>query len=95
MQTCRTTDCPLTLSRRSFLASVGAAIAATEMGLFDFASSAFGGDAPPPGKPAVNAVFIRPVQAPDVDWPGSSSANWRQSRQVGSTDCAVADAIAA
>ena len=55
-----------------FLASAGAAIAATEMGLFDFASSAFGGEAQPAGKPVVNAVFIRPAKAPDVDWPGGN-----------------------
>ena len=40
--------------------------------MFDLASSAFGGEAKPAGKPVVNAVFIRPVKAPDVDWPGGN-----------------------
>lgn len=71
-QSCRATSCPRTLSRRSFLAGAGAAVAATEMGLFDFASSLFGGETKPAGKPVVNTVFIRPATAPDVDWPGGN-----------------------
>ena len=71
-QTCRTMHCPTTVSRRSFLAGTGAAMAATEMGLFDFASSLFGGEAKPAGKPLVNAVFVRPPKCADVSWPGGN-----------------------
>ena len=71
-QTCQPTHCPMTLSRRSFLAGAGAAVAATEIGLFDFASSLFGGELQPAGKPVVNVVFVRPLQAQDVSWPGGN-----------------------
>ena len=71
-KTCRATSCPMTFSRRSFLAGAGAAVAATEMGLFDFASSLFGGEVKPAGKPVVNVVFVRPLKALDVSWPGGN-----------------------
>jgi len=62
----------MTFSRRSFLAGASTAVAATEMGLFDFASSLFGGEVKPAGKPVVNAVFVRPLKAQDVSWPGGN-----------------------
>jgi hypothetical protein len=60
------------LNRRKFLAGTGAAVAAAEMGLFEFASSLSGGEVKPAGKPVVNAVFVRPLKAQDVSWPGGN-----------------------
>jgi len=71
-QACRATQCPVTFTRRCFLAGTGAAVAATEMGLFEFASSLFAGDAKPAGKPVVNVVFVRPPKPADVSWPGGN-----------------------
>lgn len=71
-ESCRATSCPMTLSRRGFLASAGLGVAAAEMGLFDFASSLFGGEVKAAGTPVVNVAFFRPAKAPDVDWPGGN-----------------------
>lgn len=71
-QTCRATQCPMTLNRRSFLAATGAAVAAGEMGLFEFASSLFGQAPKPACKPKVNVAFVRPEKCQDVSWPGGN-----------------------
>ena len=71
-QTCA--GCPMAMGRRGFVKTVGASALALKMGLFDFASSLFGQDSKPVGKPRVVAVFLRP---PDVEkywlgWPGGT-----------------------
>jgi hypothetical protein len=60
------------LSRRRFLAAAGATMAAAEMGLFEFAASLFGAEAKPGKRPVVNVVFVRPLNARDVSWPGGA-----------------------
>jgi hypothetical protein len=71
-RTCNTSRCPMTLKRRGFLAGVAATAAATEMGLFDFASSLFAANPAPAGKPVVHVVFIRPEEPVVVSWPGGN-----------------------
>jgi len=71
-ETCPATRCRMTLSRRRFLAGTGAAVAAAEMGLFEFASSLFAGEAKPAGRPVVNVAFVRPLKGRDVSWPGGA-----------------------
>ena len=71
-QTCKPSSCPIMLNRRSFLAGVGTMVAATEMGLFDFASSLFAAVPKPSGKPVVDVVFIRPEKPLIVSWPGGN-----------------------
>ena len=71
--TCRESGCPMTLNRRGFLAGMAATAAATEMGLFDFASSLCAAEAAATGKPVVNVVFIRPGgSGVVVSWPGGN-----------------------
>ena len=75
MSTCRAWrpgHCPTALGRRGFLAGTAAVAAATEMGLFDFASSLFAKEPKPAARPAVNVVFIRPPKPADVSWPGGA-----------------------
>jgi len=60
------------LSRRRFLAGAAAAAAASEMGLFEFASSLFAAEPKPAGKPVINVAYVRPPKAPDVSWPGGN-----------------------
>ena len=75
MYTCRSCaapGCSMRLSRRNFLAGAGAAAAAAEMGLFEFASSLFAAPPKPAGKPVVNVVFIRPEKPLTVSWPGGN-----------------------
>ncbi|UCG59758.1 MAG: hypothetical protein JSU70_09610 [Phycisphaerales bacterium] len=72
-RTCGKSGCPLSLSRRSFLATAGAFGAATQLGLLDFASSLFAAQPRAAGKPIVRVAFVRP----DTDrywmgWPGAS-----------------------
>jgi len=67
-----TSGCPLMLNRRSFLAGAGAAVAATDMGLFEFASSLLAAPPEPAGKPVVNVVYIRPPKPNVVSWPGGN-----------------------
>lgn len=72
-KSCANSACPLTFSRRRFLAAAGAVGAASSMGLFDFASSLFAAGSRPGPKPLVRAVFVRP----DTDkywlgWPGAA-----------------------
>ena len=69
---CLRSGCPHGLSRRRFLTSAGAMAAATQMGLFDFASSLFAAEAKPPGKPVVNVVYVRPPKPLVVSWPGGN-----------------------
>jgi len=64
---------PISMSRRSFLASAGALAATANMGMFDFASSLSAAVPRSAKKPLVRAVFVRP----DVDrywlgWPGAA-----------------------
>jgi hypothetical protein len=54
------------------LAGAGAAVAAAETGLFDFASSLFAAPSRPPGKPVVDVVFVRPPEPHIVCWPGGN-----------------------
>ena len=65
--------CPLSFSRRHFLASAGAISASSQVGLFNFASSLFAAQGRSGPKPLVRAVFVRP----DTDkywlgWPGAA-----------------------
>ena len=70
---CAASNCPLKLSRRSFLATTGALAAATKMGLLDFASSAFAAESKSAEKPLVRAVFVRPnVDKYWMGWPGAA-----------------------
>jgi len=68
--TCRKPGC--SMSRRGFLAGGGAAAAAAEIGLFNFASSLFADEPAPAGKPVVRVVFVRPETEPIVSWPGGN-----------------------
>ena len=52
--------CPLSFSRRHFLASAGAISASSQVGLFNFASSLFAAQGRSGPKPLVRAVFVRP-----------------------------------
>ena len=65
---------PLSMNRRSFLASTGAmASVATKIGLFDFASSVSAAQPKTTGKPVVQAVFVRPnVDKYWLGWPGAA-----------------------
>ena len=72
---CRVASCPSMLSRRSFLAGAAAAAgvtAATEMGLFDFASSLFAAEPKAAARPVVDVVYVRPLKGADVSWPGGN-----------------------
>jgi len=65
------------ISRRSFLAGTGvaAAQAASEMGLFEYASSLTAGEpkpAPRAAKPVIEVVYVRPPHPRDVSWPGGA-----------------------
>lgn len=64
--------CPLRVNRRRFLGTLGAAAAATQLDLLAFASSLFGEEPKPAGKPVVNVVFVRPPKTRDVSWPGGN-----------------------
>ena len=77
-KTCATSDCPLRVNRRGFLAGAGAMAAAAEMGLLRLASSLVAAETKPAKKPVVCAVFIRPKtsdperkgERPIISWPG-------------------------
>ena len=72
-KTCAKSNCPLTLSRRSFLATAGALAVATKVGLLDFASSLFAAESKSTKKPRVRAVFIRPnIDKYWMGWPGAA-----------------------
>ena len=61
------------MSRRSFVGSMGAAAAATQLGVFQFASSLFAAPEKP-GKPTVRVAFVRPDKKRFfMGWPG---ADW-------------------
>ncbi|MBN2133666.1 MAG: hypothetical protein JW741_29465 [Sedimentisphaerales bacterium] len=65
--------CPLSFSRRHFLAGAGAIGTASQMGLFNFTSSLFAGQGAAGPKPIVRVAFVRP----DTDkywlgWPGAA-----------------------
>lgn len=76
MQTNKTfnkSGCPLSMNRRSFLATAAASAAATKMGLLDFASSLYAAQPKPAGKPVIQAVFARPkVERYWMGWPGAA-----------------------
>jgi len=70
-QTCSEDGCPFLMNRRSFLAGAGTIAAATELGLFEFASSLFAADQKP--KPLIRAAFVRPnVDQYWMGWPGAA-----------------------
>ena len=64
--------CPLMMGRRALLRTVGVSALAAKMGLLDFASSLFGEQPKPAGKPLVRAVFVRPKKQEEywMSWPG-------------------------
>jgi len=65
--------CPVALSRRSFLASAGAFVAATKMGLLNLATSLSAAVPMSSKKPLVRAVFVRPdVERYWMGWPGAA-----------------------
>ncbi|HCO94508.1 MAG TPA: hypothetical protein DIU00_11245 [Phycisphaerales bacterium] len=65
--------CPLTLNRRSFLASAGAMAMAAKRGPLNFASSLLAAQPNTAGKPVVQAVFARPkVDRYWMGWPGAA-----------------------
>ena len=65
--------CPLTLNRRSFLASAGVMAMAAKTGPLDFASSLLAAQPNSAGKPVVQAVFVRPnVKGYWMGWPGAA-----------------------
>jgi hypothetical protein len=70
--TCPSGSCPIGFSRRRLMAGAGAAAAAAEMGLFEFASSLYGQEAKSAGKPIVSVAFVRPPKTRDVSWPGGN-----------------------
>jgi len=66
--------CPMMLGRRQFLATVSASALAMKVGIFDFASSLFGAEAPsPPARgPRIRAAFLRPnIKRFWMGWPGA------------------------
>jgi hypothetical protein len=72
---CSDNNCPQRLPRRDFLAgagAVGAAAAATQAGIWDFASSLAAAEAKPVTKPTIRVVFIRPDAPVVVSWPGGN-----------------------
>ena len=65
--------CPLTLNRRSFLASAGAMAMAAKTAPLNFASSLLAAQPNTAGKPVVQAVFARPkVDRYWMGWPGAA-----------------------
>ncbi len=65
--------CPLTLNRRSFLASAGAMAMAAKTGPLDFASSLLAAQPNTIGKPVVQVAFVRPnVKGYWMGWPGAA-----------------------
>lgn len=76
MQTNKTfnkSGCPLSMNRRSFLATAGTMAAATKIGLLDFASSLYAAQPKPTRKPRIQAVFARPkVERYWMGWPGAA-----------------------
>jgi hypothetical protein len=65
--------CPRTLRRREFLGAAGVSALALKMGILDFASSLFAGEAPAATKPRVQVVFLRPEgDRYWMSWPGAS-----------------------
>ncbi len=71
--TCTKSACPLTLNRRSFLATAGAAFVANRIGLFEYASSLAAAEPEATPKPEVLTVFVRPdVRGYWMGWPGAA-----------------------
>jgi hypothetical protein len=71
--TCRHSNCPLSCSRRHFLAAAGVVGASACTGLLDFASSLFAAQGRPGPKPVVRVVFVRPdVEKYWLGWPGAT-----------------------
>ena len=67
------TACGPKIGRRGFLQVVGASALALQMDALDFASSLFGAQAPPGGRPVIHVAFVRPQQTPIVSWPGGQT----------------------
>jgi hypothetical protein len=62
-----------TVGRREFLGAAGAAALSLKLGILDFASSLFAGEARDNKKPRVQAVFVRPEgERFWMSWPGAS-----------------------
>jgi len=64
--------CPLSLGRREFLTAAGASALALKLDLLDFASSLFGQEPKPAGKPRIALMFVRPKDRSKywMSWPG-------------------------
>ena len=73
-RTCRTKHCSGIVSRRGFLAGAGAAaaVAASEIGLFEYASSLMADEPKQISKAVVDVVYVRPPNPRDVSWPGGA-----------------------
>lgn len=71
---CKSQHCTIGISRRGFLAGVGASAFAAEMGVMNFASSVMGAVPKSPKKPKVRALFFRPKTQEEywMTWPGQS-----------------------
>jgi len=55
------------------LTAAGASALALQIDALDAASSLFGAEAKPAGKPVIQAVFVRPKKTPIVSWPGGQT----------------------
>jgi hypothetical protein len=65
--------CLLRMGRRDFLTAAGGSALALKIGVLDFASSLFAGEARPARKPRVRAVFVRPEEDRYwMAWPGAA-----------------------
>ncbi len=80
-------DCPgdcdrVVLGRRRFLTAAGAAVLATQLDAFDFASSLFAAEPTPTDKPRVAVVYFRREQGGGCVWPPSSTEELAQTQQL-------------
>jgi len=64
--------CRLTLNRRRFITAAGAAVAAVQMDVLDFASRVFAAKPKPASKPTVGVVYLRPPKPRIISWPGGN-----------------------
>ena len=97
-RTCRLGRCGGVVSRRNFLVGAGAAaaLAASEMGLFEYASSVMADEARQPAKaakPVVEVVYVRPPNPKDVSWPGGACDIPAQQALFTKTLCAAAEKL--
>ena len=64
--------CGRRVNRRRFLVGAGAAAAAAQMEVLNFASSLFAAPPEPAGRPTLSVVFVRPAEPLVVSWPGGN-----------------------